>query len=141
MKDIYWFWAICSRDEDGISVRFPELPGCYTGGSDPETANQNAKEALGLHIYGMEQDGEQIPEPFGLESLLKTLSENEYVSYVEVRMIPFRSMMRNKAVKKTLTIPQWLNDMAEEHNVNFSQVLQDALKQTLGVVDPSKAKE
>jgi predicted RNase H-like HicB family nuclease len=132
-KDLYRFWAIFRYDEDGISVRFPDLPGCFSSGADADSAYRNAKEALGLHLYGMEQDNEQIPEPTHLDELLRTVEKNETLVDVQVLMAPFRDLMRNKAVKKTLTIPQWLNDLAEENKVNVSQVLQDALKQILKI--------
>jgi predicted RNase H-like HicB family nuclease len=76
-KDLYRFWAIFSDEEDGISVRFPDLPGCFSSGTDSDSAYSNAKEALGLHLYGMEQDKEQIPEPTHLDELLRTLRKTK----------------------------------------------------------------
>ena len=132
-KDVYRYWAIFSFADDGITVEFPDLPGCITCGTTAEEAFQQAKDALALHLYGMEQDHEEVPEPPSLESLLHSVECNQTLVDVQALMLPFRSMMRNKAVKKTLTIPQWLNDIAEENKINFSQILQDALKQTLGI--------
>ncbi|WP_018131245.1 type II toxin-antitoxin system HicB family antitoxin [Effusibacillus pohliae] len=131
MKDRYIYPAIFDYAEDGISVEFPDLPGCLTCGDTDEEALHNAKEAMALHLYGMEQDGDPIPAPTPV-SKLRT-EENQAVVLVEVWMPPFRDEMEDRAVKKTLTIPKWLNDLAEEHKVNFSHVLQDALKRYLGV--------
>ncbi|MEX2909211.1 type II toxin-antitoxin system HicB family antitoxin, partial [Clostridioides difficile] len=61
-KDIYVYPAILSYDEDGISVEFPDLPGCYTCGDTTEEALKMSKEALGLHLYGMEEDDDIIPD-------------------------------------------------------------------------------
>lgn len=86
-----------------------------------------------MHLYGMEQDGEVIPEP--TRTLDLRLDANESAVLVDVWMPPFRDYMAGKAVKKTLTISKWLNDAAEEANVKFSRILQDGLKSYLGVSD------
>lgn len=133
MKDRYIFPAIFDYADDGISVRFPDLPGAFSCGETDEEALRMAKECLAVHLYGMEQDGEVIPEP--TRTLDLRLDANESAVLVDVWMPPFRDYMAEKAVKKTLTIPKWLNDAAEEANVNFSRILQDGLKSYLGVSD------
>lgn len=135
MKDRYIFPALLDYAEDGISVEFPDLPGCLTCGDSEEDALRKAKEAMALHLYGMEQEGESIPEPSKVKSI--AAEDNQAVLLVEVWMPPFRHDIENKAVKKTLTIPKWLDDLAQENNVNFSHLLQDALKKYLGVKDKS----
>ncbi|MBP2655403.1 MAG: hypothetical protein H6Q73_2972 [Firmicutes bacterium] len=130
-KDRYVYPAIFHYAEDGISVEFPDLPGCLTCGDTTEEALSMAKEALELHIYGMEKDNDEIPFPSELTNI--QLETNERIVFIEVFMIPVRDEQENKAVKKTLTIPKWLNDVAERENVNFSQVLQSGLKQHLGI--------
>ncbi|MGB9792678.1 MAG: type II toxin-antitoxin system HicB family antitoxin [Thermacetogeniaceae bacterium] len=132
-KDRYIYPAIFDYSEDGISVEFPDLPGCYTCGNDEEEALQMAKEALALHIYGLEEEGFPIPEPSPANKL--KVGPNQVVVLVEAWMPPFRDEMKHRAVKKTLTIPKWLDDLAREHNVNFSHLLQNALKKYLGVND------
>lgn len=92
-----------------------------------------AKECLALYLYGFEQDGDDIPAPSRTVDI--AVERNQVVVLVEAWMPPFRDEMSEKSVKKTLTIPQWLNDIAEEHNVNYSRLLQDALKSHLGVSD------
>lgn len=135
-KDIYVFPAVLSFDDDGISVEFPDLPGCITCGDDTEEAIKNAKEALGLHIYGLEEDNELIPEPTNIKDL--KLENNEIPILIEVVMPLHRKAIENTSIKKTLTIPQWLNKEAIKRDVNFSQVLQDALKDYLGLKDKSE---
>ncbi|MCP1459589.1 type II toxin-antitoxin system HicB family antitoxin [Bacillus amyloliquefaciens] len=117
--------------KDGITVTFPDLPGCITCGSNDTDAISMAKEALGLHLYGLEMDGEKYPNPSPF-SKIKT-EENEVVCLIDIPMHAFRDEYRRKSIKKTLTIPAWLNEVAEEKNINFSQVLQDALKDKLGL--------
>ncbi|MEG2362535.1 MAG: type II toxin-antitoxin system HicB family antitoxin [Terrisporobacter sp.] len=135
-KDIYIFLAVLSFDDDGVSVEFPDLPGCITCGDTTEDAIKNAKEALGLHIYGLEEDNELIPEPTNIKDL--KLENNEIPILIEVIMPLHRKAIENTSIKKTLTIPQWLNKEAIKRDVNFSQVLQDALKDYLGLKDKSK---
>lgn len=133
MKNKYLYPAIFHFADDGISVEFPDLPGCLTYGNDEEEAFKNAKEALELHMFGLEEDLEDIPEASHIKDI--KLEENETLVFIDVWMIPVRDQLRNKAVKKTLTIPKWLNDVATENKVNFSLVLQGALKEYLGIKD------
>ena len=113
-------------------MRFPQLDGCYTQGDSFEEARREAIDAMSLHLYGMEQDGEAIPEA----ELNVETEEGEMIVPITAWMTPFRDQMENRAVKKTLTIPAWLNEAAERRNVNYSQILQSALKDYLGVYHP-----
>lgn len=131
MSEWVHYPAIFTFEDDGISVHFPDVEGCFTCGNTVEEANRNAKEALGLHLYGMEKDHERLPDVSKLQDI-KT-EDNQIVVLVEVYMPAYRDYINNKSVKKTLTIPKWLNDLGEENNVNFSKVLQDALKKYLGI--------
>ncbi len=130
-NDRYIFPAIFHYADDGISVEFPDLPGCFSYGDSDIEAVANAKEALELHLYGLEDDGESIPSPSHVRSI--THNENETLVLIDIWMIPVRDFMRNKAIKKTLTIPKWLNDVAIENHINFSQLLQVAIKDYLGI--------
>lgn len=130
-KNKYIYPAILEYNNDGISVEFPDLPGCFTCGNTTEEAINNAKEALGLHLYGMEQDNDPIPNPSSITKI--KLNNNQVIALIEVWMPFIRDAIENRAVKKTLTIPKWLNDLAEENKVNFSYVLQKALKEYLGI--------
>jgi predicted RNase H-like HicB family nuclease len=131
--DRYLFPAVFEPGElKGYTVSFPDFPGCITEGDSIEEALHMAKEALELFLYNMEEDEEVIPSPSSPESII--LPKKSFVSVIEVWMPVVRDEMENKAIKKTLTIPKWLNDIAEKNKVNFSQVLQSALKEYLGVV-------
>lgn len=134
--DMYIFPALFeSGEEKGYCVTFPDLPGCITEGDTLEEAYKMAKEALELHLYGMEEDGDNIPKPTKPNKI--KLNENSFVSLIEAWMPLVRHEMANKSIKKTLTIPKWLNDVAEQKEINFSQVLQAALKEYLGINDHS----
>ena len=81
---------------------------------------------MGLHLYGMEKDREEIPAPTPVSKLRP--EDGAIVAMVEAFMPAIRDRINNRVVKKTLTIPAWLNAAAMERDINFSQVLQDALK-------------
>lgn len=133
MKDEYIFPAIFHEAEDGISIYFPNLPGCLPCASDMEEAFRNAKEALQLHIFGMEEDGESIPSPSSVSSL--TCGKGDSIAMIRAWMPPFREKMLNKSTNKTVTIPRWLDILAKREKVNYSHLLQEALKTYLGVQD------
>ena len=137
MKDFYTFPAIFHVADDGISITFPDLPGCLPCADTMEEAFSNAREALQLHLYGMEEDGEAIPESSPVASI--HAGTNETMAMIEAWMPPFRERMANKAVNKTVTIPRWLDTLAKRENVNFSHIFQQSLKDYLGVADnPAK---
>jgi predicted RNase H-like HicB family nuclease len=135
VKDYYVFPARIFVEADGVSVNFPDLPGCLTCGDTEEEALKNAKEALALHLYGMEQDGDPIPEPSKIKDLKS--DESQLYALIEVWMVPFRDKMVNKAEKVTTTIPRWLKSVGDERGVSYSDLLQKALKEYLGVTEPN----
>lgn len=130
-KDYYMYPAIFCYEDDSISISFPDLPGCISCASNDEEALYMAKDALGLYIVCSEEDNETLPKASKLKEI--NLLPNQRAVLVEVNMPLFRLSVENTAVKKTLTIPKWINDLAEKNKVNFSQVLQIALKDFLKV--------
>lgn len=132
-KDRYVFPAVFDYADDGISIEFPDLPGALSCAETDEEALRMARECMALHLYGMEQDGDDIPEPSRVADI--TLEMNQAIVLIDVWMPLFRDKIANRSVKKTLSIPKWLNDLAEEHDVNYSQLLQESLKKVLGVSD------
>ena len=131
--DIYRYPAIFSYEEDGVHIVFPDLPGCVTFGKDEEDAVRAAREALTLHLYGMEQDEEAIPKPSSMMTLAEqeALQKNEVFLLVEAFMPTFREKQSKRFVKKTLSVPYWMNVEAERIGLNFSQTLQNAILQKL----------
>ena len=125
--DRYVYPAVLTY-EDGyeIAVTFPDLPGCATSGETDTEALMMAREALGLHLWGMENDGDELPAPSSIRDI--ELEAGEIVALVEVYMPSVRLSQENRSVNRTVTLPAWLNAQAMERGVNFSQVLQDALR-------------
>jgi predicted RNase H-like HicB family nuclease len=96
-----------------------------------EHAIKMAKEALGLHYWGMEKDGDELPEP--TYPPYEDMEKDDFVIPIEIFPDIVKGAIENKAIKKTLTIPYWLNAEAEAADVNFSQLLQNALKEYLHI--------
>lgn len=127
-----YFYPAVFTYEDGqeIAVVFPDLDAA-TSGENEEEALMSARELLGCVLFGLEEDGEPIPEPSELKNLI--LEGNERAVLVDVYMPSVRMAQNNRSVNRTVTLPAWLNAAALERNINFSQVLQDALKVQMGL--------
>ncbi len=111
-----------------IAVDFPDLK-CATSGTTDDDALLSARELLGCVLYGLEEDGEEIPAPTPLGNV--NIQPNERAVLIDVYMPSIRQANINRSVNRTVTLPAWLNAAALERNINFSQVLQDALKTQL----------
>ena len=136
-KDRYVFPAVFDYDEAGITVTFPDLPGCITEGDDEVEALDMARDALALVLTSMEDHGEAIPEP---SPVLKVVTgPAQRAVPVDVWMPPHRAAIQERIVRKTLTLPNWLNDLAEHSGVNFSRALQHGLKEILGISETGPA--
>lgn len=131
--DFYRYIALLDYEDDGVHVTFPDLPGCVTAGENEADTIKAARDVLALHLWGMEEDEEVPPEPSTIKELAdrKKLQDNETFLLVDTFMPAIREKMAKRFVKKTLSIPAWLNAQAESYGINFSQTLQKALKQEL----------
>lgn len=127
----YAYPAIFTKEESGYSVVFPDVSGCATCGDTLPEAVKMAEDALCLMLYDREEEGEQVPAPSDIRSLQS--QTGEIVSLVCCDTLEYRKKYDSKAVKKTLTIPAWLNTLAEKQGINFSTVLQNALKTQLNL--------
>lgn len=127
----YVYPAIFEKEENGgYSVFFPDLEGCYTCGDDLADSMYMAEDVLAFTLYDYEKEGKDIPTPSDSASIK---AENGFVNFIACDTLEYQKMNNNKAVKKTLTIPEWLNEATAKANLNYSQVLQDALKQKLNL--------
>lgn len=127
----YFYPAVFSFEDEGpVAVVFPDLD-VATSGVDEEDALLSARELLGCVMYGLEEDNESIPAPTSLNKV--QLAQGEETVLVDVYMPSVRQAQSTRAVSRTVTIPAWLNALAAEHGINFSQTLQAALRKQLGV--------
>lgn len=133
MKLHYMYPAIVKwiDAEQVYDIEFPDIDNAFTFEDREENILKSAREVLELCIYELESNGVIPPLPTNLKDI--ELESDEFIILVEVWMAPVRDRFENKAIKKTLTIPKWLNDMAIKNDVNFSHVLQSALKEYLGI--------
>ncbi len=113
-----------------IAVDFPDLK-CATSGLNDDDAFLSARELLGCVLFGLEEDGEEIPDPTPLSAM--EIQPNERAVLIDVYMPSIRLAQVNRSVNRTVTLPAWLNAAAMERNINFSQVLQEALKAQLNM--------
>jgi predicted RNase H-like HicB family nuclease len=125
------YLAVFETDgKPGISVYFPDVPGCVSCGDNFDHALAMAKEALSLHLYGMEKDGEPLPER--TDKIPKT-GAGDMVVPVTVYPDMVKDEMNNRREKTTVTIPHWLKEAAESEGLNYSRLLETAIKETLGI--------
>lgn len=130
----YVFPALFESQEGfaGFTVTFPDIKGCITEGDSLEDALKMAKEALALHLYGMEEEGDNLPNPSNPAKLPKV--DEGFYTLIEVRTNYIREKKLNKSITKNVTMPKWLEIEATKENLNFSQILQNALKKQLGYI-------
>lgn len=136
--------ACCYKEEQGYSIIFPDLNYLSTCGQTADEALNMAADCLAGYLYWLKKDGEKIPQPSSVKDISpRSIAEelefssqdfcenNAFVAMITVNVDEYAKAHFEKSVRKTLTIPAWLNKAALEQNINFSQVLQEALKEKL----------
>lgn len=125
----YFYPVVFEPEEVGVSVYVPDIPGCFTQGDSLEDALDNVQEAIGLMLEGKApEDYPQASKPNAL-----AIEGQQFVMMVAFDKLAYDRKYNSKSVKKTLSIPAWLNNLAQERNVNFSNLLQRALLNELGL--------
>lgn len=131
MNKLFYPAVFHKAEEGGFWVTFPDIPECMTQGEDMQQAYEMAVEALGLSITTMEEEGEELPKASAPDMVLT--EEGSFLVVVEFDLMEYRRRNCSRAVKKTLSIPEWLNEAAIRKNINFFQVLQEALLQKVNM--------
>ena len=124
--------VILTPDETGFTAFIPDF-NINTQGDDLCEAIEMARDAIGLMGIDMEDDKKVLPEPCELESVKR--EPCDIVTFVDVDFAEYRRKNERRTVKKNCTLPSWLCYEAEQANINFSQVLQEALKRELGITE------
>ena len=130
-KELTVYPAIFTKmNDDGnyYIIDFIDLKNCITEGETIQEAYYMAQDAMGLFLDELVR----FPEPT-LDFSNIELKENQFISFVSIDMDYYRKKYNNKSVKKTLSIPSWLDTIAEKENINFSQLLQEAIKNKLEI--------
>ncbi|NSW82954.1 MAG: type II toxin-antitoxin system HicB family antitoxin [Syntrophothermus sp.] len=127
----YVYPVIITPEGQDFNVAVPDLPGCFTFGTSLVEAIEMARDAIAMWLCDAEDKGEVIPAPRNPQDM--QVPQGSIVSLVDVDTDEYRLENDNRSVKKTLSIPNWLNAKAQKAGINFSQTLQKALKQELGL--------
>ena len=125
----YVYPVIFENDDGKIGVTVPDIPSCFTFGDDIVDAIEMAEDVIEMMLVQYENEDKQVPKA----SCITDIKTSGTVSLILADTDKWRKEFDSKAIKKTLTIPSWLNDKAEKENINFSQVLQEALRNRLNV--------
>ena len=125
MKKLFYPALFHKADEGGFWISFPDIPECLTQGDDMAQAYEMAVDALGLALTCREKELQPLPEPSDPTAIAP--EANSFLVVVEFDMFAYKKRTNSRAVKKTLSIPAWLNEAAMDMGLNFSQVLQEAL--------------
>lgn len=125
----YIYPAIFAREGDNYIVSVPDLPGCHTFGHSLADAIDMARDAIEMWLVDAEDNVDVIPNSSPLDQVVPP--EGGFTNLIDADTDEYRRENDNRAVKKTLTLPSWLNAKAERAGINFSQTLQEALKQRL----------
>lgn len=129
MPHIYFYPAIFQVETQGYSVFIPDIPGCMTQGDTMEEALAMAQEAIGLMLEDVapaDYPAASLPQALALE-------KDQFALMVPFDKLAYDKKYNKKSVKKTLSLPKWLDTLAKERNINFSNLLQNALLRELGL--------
>lgn len=115
----------CEEKKGGYTVEVPDLPGCVSEGDTLADAILMATDAASGWVLDELEDGKTVPPASSLENIIP--DSGGFVNMLVLDMDAYAEKYGDKAVRKNLTIPAWLNTFAEKNHINFSQVLQDSL--------------
>lgn len=131
MEKLFYPAVFHPEEDGGFSVDFPDLLGCVTEGDTLAEAIEMAEDALGIYLYTLKEDKEKAPDPSSPADI--KVAGRDFVSLIEYDEVAYLKRTDSHAVKKTLTIPAWMDVLAKEHNLNFSNVLQNAIRRELNL--------
>lgn len=131
MKKLFYPAIFHFAEEGGFWISFPDFPECFTQGDNMQQAYEMASDALDLAITSLLDEQSTLPSPTPPYKIVA--KEKEVGVIIEFDLLAYKKRTNSKAVKKTLSIPEWLNEEAMSANLNFSQILQEALKEHLNI--------
>ena len=125
MKKLFYPALFHKAEEGGFWISFPDLPECLTQGDEMAQAYEMAVDALGLALTCREKEHQPFPDASDPTSVV--IAPDSFLAVIEFDMLAYKKRTNSRAVKKTLSIPAWLNEAAMAMDLNFSQILQEAL--------------
>lgn len=129
MNNKIFYPAIFEPEEQGFSVYVPDIPGCMTQGESLNDAVEMIQDAIGLMLEDVSEDD----YPAASDPSALSLEGKQFVMMICFDKMAYEKKYNSRAVKKTLSIPAWLNKLAQERNINFSNILQNALMRELNL--------
>jgi len=127
----YVYPAVITPEDSSYNIAVPDLPGCFSCGESLVDAIEMARDAISMWLVDAENKYEVVPAPSKPQDI--SAEPNSIINLIDVDTDEYRRENDNHAIKKTLSIPNWLNTKAEKAGINFSQTLQRALKKELGL--------
>lgn len=128
----YVYPAILTQEDDGIIVSFPDVEGARADGATMEEALENADDVLNLMLLTMEEKHMDTKPPTPIASL--DVPEGSTVALVRSDTFAYSKKVDIRDIRKSVSIPAWMDSLAREHNLNFSNVLQNAICRELNIV-------
>ena len=126
----YIYPAVFTPDGDGFLVDFPDLPECYTDGNDMAEAFDNAEDALSLYLWDLDKNSLPIPPPSKPADLK---ADTGTIALIKADTLPVWKLNDKRSIRKNITIPGWMDAIVQQHNGNFSQLLQNAICKEYGI--------
>ena len=129
----YKFPALLRTEENGYFVEFPDMDDVFTQGKTAAEAIENAEDVLSLMLWDKEENSEKIPNPTDLNKIEFPKDGTTALVIIQADTLEYRKSHDTKTIRKNVSIPSWLNQLAIKKNINFSNMLQNALKQELKI--------
>lgn len=130
MKLVYPAYFSPLEEKEGYCVTVPDLPGCVTEGDNLADAILNVIDAASGWVLDELEDGNEAPKPTSQDKI-QIENEKDFISMIALDMDAYAEKYGDKAIRKNCTIPAWLNTICEKRQINYSQVLQEALQNKL----------
>ena len=127
----YVYPALFTAEDDSIIVTFPDLDDTFTDGATMQEAFENAEDVLNLMLWNHEEEKEEIPPPSLPEQI--TVPQGATLAMIKADTLAYRKIHDTKTIRRSITIPSWLDTLARERNINFSQLMQNAIRRECGI--------
>ena len=127
----YVYPALFTTEDDSIIVTFPDLDDTFTDGATMQEAFENAEDVLNLMLWNREEEKEEIPLPSQPEQI--TVPQGATLAMIKADTLAYRKIHDTKTIRRSITIPSWLDTLARERNINFSQLMQNAIRRECGI--------
>lgn len=134
MKYTYLALFEADKENGGYNISFPDFSGAFSEANSLNEAIFNAREVLEIYTIMFEDEGKEFPKPSSFKALANKLnSDEDIIQAITVDTDVVRERERSKTVNKTVTLPNWLAEVGKANKVNFSQLLQKAIREELQV--------